>query len=152
MPRPKGGFNRPAVPLKENDVQKAVCGFLRAQGWRIVRTQFSFVQGAMATGEPGMPDVIALYPLRKDYASVLGIWLEFKSPNAKLNCRCEVGKKCRLCRQKDWHERERARGFVVWSGVDDTQWFIDTYQSKFAWLHSGDQARGQLDLLAEAKS
>lgn len=132
------------VKLNESDVQKQCCDFLRHRGWRIVRTQFAFAPGTMSTGEPGMADVLAIYPLTNEhnYAVILGTWIEFKSPRANLACRCAPGKKCRLCRQKEWQTRERARGFVVWSGVDDFEWFEEQYAAKFGWLHTGDQEQG----------
>jgi hypothetical protein len=141
---------RGAPRLKESDVQKQVRDFLKAYGWRPVRTQFAFVAGAMQTGEPGMPDYLFL---RADpgpdavYGCILGIWVEFKSPNSRSVCRCEPDRKCRLCRQAEWHTRERARGFKVWTGVDDFDWFHEQYKRHFGWLHTGDQARGQLELL-----
>jgi hypothetical protein len=120
-----------------------------SRGWRPVRTQFAFVQGAMQTGEPGMPDMLFLRPNPGSYGGVLAVWVEFKSPNSKNVCRCEPGRLCRRHKQEKWHQTERARGFVVWSGVDDVDWFVDQYQQRFGWLHSGDRARGQLDLLSE---
>jgi hypothetical protein len=143
-----------AVPqLKESDVQSQVRDYLRARGWRPVRTQFSFTPGAFSTGEPGMPDYLFLYPLPGQYCGSLAIWIEFKSPRAR-GCTCVLGeaKKCRHCRQIAWHQKERAKGFVVWSGVDDFDWFEDHYMEKFGWLHAGDRARGQLDLLAEVSA
>jgi hypothetical protein len=144
---------RTAIPqLKESDVQSQVRDFLRARGWRPVRTQFSFSPGSFSTGEPGMADYLFLYPLTNphNYAVALALWCEFKSPRTR-GCTCRPGeaKKCRHCKQSAWHAKERAKGFIVWSGVDDFTWFEGQYRERFGFLHSGDSARGQLDLLAE---
>lgn len=141
------------VKQTESDVQRTVRDFLKAHGWRPVRTQFAFSPGAMSTGEPGMADYLFIYPLRgitRGYATMLGLWIEFKSPSAKLTCRCTIEKKCRLCKQAEWQLKERSKGFVVWSGVDNFDWFEGEYRRHFGWLHAGEQARGQLDLLQEA--
>ena len=143
-----------APTLKESDVQSQVRDYLKARGWRPVRTQFSFTPGSFSTGEPGMPDYLFLYPMAGgQYCASLALWIEFKSPKAR-GCICKPGeaKKCRHCRQHAWHAKERAKGFTVWAGIDDFTWFEDTYLSMFGWLHAGDHARGQLDLLAGVKA
>lgn len=133
--------------LLEKDIARAFCDYLRARGWRTVRT--NVVAGPGYTiGEPGMPDYLMLFYQPSGVA--LCLWVEYKGPNDKRRCTCQPGKLCKPCRQKAWHTRERARGAVVWV-VDDVQWAIDEYERTYGWLHSGETGRGQLNLLAGVK-
>jgi hypothetical protein len=137
-------------PLKliEADIARQCRDFMRARSWRHVRTQFAFSPGSFSTGEPGMAD--SLFLRYMDNGAALATWVEFKSPNDKRRCNCGPGRQCKLCRQRAWQERERARGAVVWV-VDDLQEFIERYEAAYGWLHRADTGRGQLDLLAGAK-
>lgn len=120
--------------MLEKHVARPVRDFLRAHGWRIVRTEFVFVPGARSTGEPGMPDDIALYYLKGGQAYVL--WLEYKGPNDQRTCRCRPGDKnpCKVCRQKKWHADEKARGGRVVQ-IDDADWFFSEYERAYGFLH-----------------
>jgi hypothetical protein len=134
--------------ILEKQVAQQVRDFLRFRGWRIVRTQFAFSPGSFSTGEPGMADDLALRFMDRDRAIALALWLEYKGPNDRRRCTCQPGsgKPCKVCRQLQWHQRERARGAVVWV-VDDFSFFAELYEKHFGWLHSGDAAVGQLSLL-----
>lgn len=132
------------VKILEKQITEQVRDFLKYRGWRPVRTQFAFSPGSFQTGEPGMADYLFLRGTGPSVA--LALWIEFKGPRDKRRCTCAVGKQCKQCRQKAWQERERQRGFTVWV-VDDFEWFAGEYARVYGWLHSGDQARGQLDLL-----
>lgn len=132
--------------LLEKDVAKQVRDFMAARGWRAVRTQFAATPGMFSTGEPGMPDYcfIRYMPATAVPARSLVVWCEVKSPNDKRGCRCRPGDKkpCKVCRQKRWHERERALGAVV-IVVDDIEWFECDYNKAFGFLHRDEPAAAQ---------
>jgi hypothetical protein len=140
--------------LSEADVTGQVRSFLEAHGWRAVRIQRTVVPGQFQSGEPGQADFQFVYYLRSKVCPALSLtlWIELKKKGAKPRCRCldirGTKKRCTACDQKNWRDRERARGAVVWSGVNDIQWFVDEYQVRFGWLHEAGTGRGQLDLLA----
>ena len=124
--------------LLEKDVSEQVKSFLEARGWRGVRTQFAFTPGAFSTGEPGMPDwcYVRYMPVKEVPARALVLWVEVKGPNDQRTCRCRAAdkKKCKVCRQKAWHERERALGAAL-VVVDDIDWFEADYNKAFGFLH-----------------
>jgi hypothetical protein len=140
--------------LSEASVTEQVKSFLEARGWRAVRNQRTVMPGHFQTGEPGMADFCFVYykPTKRYPALSLTLWVEFKKKNSRMRCKCienrGTRKRCTMCDQKNWRDRERARGALVFTGVDDCEWFIEQYETLFAWLHTGDAARGQLDLLA----
>ena len=142
-------FSRPPLQLAEADIVAQVKGFLEARGWRPVRMMRTIVPGAFQAGEPGIPDYEFIYYMAE--AKALVLWVEFKAPRRTARCRCLqiVGtrKRCTACDQRNWRERERKIGAAVWSGVDDLLWFQEQYAREFGWLHKGDRARGQMELL-----
>lgn len=135
------------VKLLEKHVSKQVVDFLRAHGWRAVRTQFAFAPGSFTTGEPGMPDwcFIRYMPVDFHPSRALVMWVEVKGPNDQRKCRCGPGerKPCKVCRQHQWQDRERARGAVV-VVVSDLDWFIAEYEKAFGFLHR-DEPRAEQD-------
>jgi hypothetical protein len=140
--------------LSEADVSGQIKDYLVAKGWRSIRNQRTVVPGQFQTCEPGMADFLFLYYLKatgRFIPATLALWIEVKKPKARPRCKCiensGTRKRCTFCDQRTWREREKARGGVVWSGVDDFEWFEATYESTFGWLHNGDAARGQLELL-----
>jgi hypothetical protein len=145
-------------PLLESDITKQVKDFMLARGWRAIRNQRTVVPGQFSSCEPGTPDFTFLrYVGTRDYPSLaLVLWVELKRKDARgktvtAKCRCATKtakQRCTFHDQLNWRERER-RGGVVWTSVDDIEWFIEQYQIHYGWLHSGPAARGQLDLLAE---
>lgn len=130
-----------AAKLVERDVTKQVRDFLVLRGWRYIRMQRSVAPGSFSTGEPGMADYLFVRYFHDrpmaHYGVALHLWVEFKSPTGRVGPH-----------QTEWQKREVARGGAVWI-VDDVAWFADEYHKRFGWLHSGDAARGQLDLLGE---
>ena len=145
----------PVIPtgLTEADVTGQVRDFMEAKGWRSVRMQRTIVPGQFSTCEPGTADFLFLYYCRK---AALALWVELKKPRARMACKCIQNrgsrKRCTFCDQINWRAKERARGAVVWSGVDEIGAFIDSYEKTYGWLHAGDTGRGQLDLLAGIKA
>ena len=137
-------MRNPAPKLLEKAITRQVCDFLRARGWRPIRTGVVAGPG-YSLGEPGCADYLFLH--YQEAGCALALWVEMKSPNDKRRCTCAPGKTCKPCRQKLWHQRERARGGVVWV-VADFDAFAAAYDEAYGWLHSGEAARGQLDLLA----
>jgi hypothetical protein len=142
--------------LSEANVTDQVVSFMQAKGWRTLRMQRTIVPGQFSTCEPGTADFLFVRYLNKvgvQGGHTLALWVELKRPNARMRCKClenaGTRKRCTMCDQKNWQQRERARGATVWSGVSDIDWFMEQYQKAFGWLHVGDQARGQLDLLRE---
>lgn len=145
MPKP----SRPnPAKLLEKHIVKQVRDYMLHRGWRYVRIHPIVMPGMFSAGEPGQPDALFLY--YREHGAALALWIEFKGPNDRRGCRCEPGKICKTCRQKQWHERERARGGRVWV-VDDLDWFLGEYEAHYGYLHSGETGRGQLDLLATVK-
>jgi hypothetical protein len=136
--------------LLEKHVIEQARDYLHSRGWRLVKTQVVAGPG-YSVGEPGCADYLCLHYQPNGVA--LALWLEFKGPNDKRRCTCTPLEKkvCKLCRQKKWHARERGRGAVVWV-VSELMAFIEQYEREYSWLHSGDSARGQLDLLAGART
>jgi len=139
--------------LTEADVTSQVRDYMEAKGWRSVRMQRTIVPGQFSTCEPGTADFLFLYYSRK---AALALWVELKKPKARMYCKClqnrGTRKRCTYCDQINWRAKERARGAVVWAGVDNIADFIAAYDKTYGWLHSGDSARGQLDLLAGVKT
>jgi VRR-NUC domain len=122
--------------LLEKEVTQQVKDFLAYRGWRPIRMMRTAVPGSFSVGEPGMPDFLFCRYLDKPMGACLALWIEMKRPGGKLRDG-----------QPEWHARERARGATVWV-VDDFDFFANLYEKHFGWLHSGDAAIGQLDLLA----
>lgn len=139
--------------LDESQITKQVKDFMLAHGWRSVRMQRTVVPGQFQSGEPGMPDMLFIRYLEN--AVSLTLWVEFKTPQDRRKCRCAqilgTKKRCTVCDQAKWRDRERRAGGAVWL-VDDLGRFIDAYDRQYGWLHSGDSGRGQLDLLAGAQA
>jgi hypothetical protein len=137
------------VLLTEADITTAVRSFMEAKGWRPVRMQRTIVPGQFSTCEPGTADFEFIYYAKAGMAFIL--WVELKKPKARMTCRClqnrGTRKRCTYCDQINWRQKERARGGIVWAGVDNIAAFIEQYEKSYGWLHSGDAARGQLDLL-----
>jgi len=134
------------VSILERQVTKQIVDYMLHRGWRPVRLHPIVAPGTFSAGEPGQPDYLFLRYL--DGGACLALWVEFKSPNDKRRCNCRPdGKRCPVCRQKAWHDRERQRGAAVWV-VADLQAFLGEYERLYGWLHSGEAGRGQLDLLA----
>lgn len=139
-------------PLVESDITRQVKDFMEHRSWRAIRMQRTIVPGQFSTCEPGTADFLFLYYLGG--GSCYSLWVELKRPKARMQCRClqnrGTRKRCTMCDQRNWQATERARGGRVWAGVDDIKAFEAKYNRIFGFLHSGDSARGQLDLLADA--
>ena len=142
--------------LSESQLSRTVRDFMEAHGWRCIRFQRTVIPGAFSSAEPGCPDFgfVKYLPSSKVPAATLVLWLEMKSATDRRSCRClqnqGTRKRCTVCDQKKWHQRERLRGATVWV-VDDFEFFEDLYQQHFGWLHSSDSGIGQLDLLSGIK-
>lgn len=140
--------------LSEADVTSQIRGFMESRGWRALRFQRTVMPGQFSTHEPGTPDLQMIkYVPSAGIGCALVLWLEMKKRGARAVCRCRTKKprqRCSSCDQANWRERERRRGAQVWV-VDDLGWFISEYERVFGWLHTGDGAWGQLDLLAGVK-
>ena len=129
------------------------CDYLAWRGWRAVRINRGVFQGpagVFSSGEPGQADYAFCRYLdeSKLAGASLILWIEFKSPTDRRRCSCVPAetKKCGVCQQVIWQERERKRGGLVWV-VDDFVVFAEKYEQEFQWLHAGKYASGQLDLL-----
>lgn len=121
--------------LKERDITKQVCDFLRAHRWRLIRMNVSKVQfndaGWMQFGESGMADYLALYYLPDSLA--VAMWLEFKQAKGKLARHQEL-----------WHARERKDGASVYV-VRDYDSFRKFYDAAFD--RPGSPVKGQRELI-----
>ena len=121
--------------LAEREVTRQVKDFMLYRGWRAVRMQRTVIAGAFQSGEPGIPDYLFLRYVSQAKAHVLAIWIEFKGPTGRVSEQQQI-----------WHCDERLKGALVWV-VDDFEWFAAEYDRLFGWLHSGERAPGQLDML-----
>lgn len=147
------------MKLKESDVTQQVKDFLEYRGWRAIRLNRGLMQGAFGGvvqfGEPGMADFLFIRYMQGNLEAgpALTLWVEFKAPGRRAQCRCQSKRprqRCTACDQAKWREQERRRGALVWL-VDDLDQFGAEYRRVFGWLHSGDAARGQSELqLVEA--
>src|SRR6516164_1724905 len=114
-----GGFRmRSGKPhLVESDITRQVKDFMVAHGWRSIRNQRMVLPGTFQTGEPGMPDMVFIRYLQNGVALVL--WVEFKKPGDNRKCTCVKNagtrRRCTVCDQKAWRDRERQRGGIVWT-------------------------------------
>lgn len=144
------------MALSEAKLTQQVKDFLEAHGWRALRMQSGLVHGAagrMRLGEPGMADFLFIWYMRKnappDMYGDLCLWVEFKRPEDRRKCTCvkNIGTKrrCTVCDQKNWKDREKQRGSMVWT-VKDFVAFELLYRERFGWLHNGERAVGQTEL------
>jgi hypothetical protein len=142
--------------LTESDVTAQVVSFFQHHSWHAIRMNRGLVSmpygGVVQFGEPGMPDYqfVRYYPTARHPASALVVWCELKATGKKAQCRCRTKKarqRCTSCDQRAWRERERQAGAAVWV-VDSIDWVMEEYDRVFGFLHSGESARGQMDLLA----
>lgn len=111
--------------ILERDVEKAVCDFLVADGWRVLKMEQVFSRDKLkSVGEQHMPDRIAI---RYSMCSILApnnslrrlaevLWIETKAPGKALR----IG-------QKMWHKAECARGALVLTVSD-----IDAFRNWYA--------------------
>jgi len=138
---------RKVVKLDEKAVVRQIRDYMEYRGWRYFRTGVVAGPG-YSIGEPGCADSQFIYydTDKTERATCLLIWCEFKSPDDKRKCNCAIGKICKVCRQRQWQERERQRGAVVIQ-TDSFVEFATWYERHYGYLHSGYVARGQLDLL-----
>ena len=139
-------------PVLERHVISPVLDLLRYHHWRIIRCEYRPGSPMQApVGEAGMPDYLALHYLRGD-GVVAAMWLEFKSPSDRRECRCagkNAGKKrvppCTVCAQKRWADEEEQLGAVVLRRVDNFEAFREWYMQKYSWIT--DLAKGQMSLI-----
>lgn len=120
--------------LKERDVTKQVCDFLRAHRWRLIRMNVTKVKRLgrwTQFGETGMADYLALQYLPGSLAAVM--WIEFKQSKGKLAKHQEL-----------WHARERRDGAAVYT-VRDYDSFRAFYRDTFD--RPGSPVRGQRELI-----
>lgn len=126
--------------LKERDITRQVCDFLRVHRWRLIRMNVSKVQfndaGWTQFGETGMPDYLALYYLPDSLA--VAMWLEFKQRKGKLARHQEL-----------WHARERKDGASVYT-VRDYESFRTFYAATFD--RPDSPVKGQRELMVSSKS
>ena len=137
--------------LSEADVTLQIRGFLESRNWRIIRFQRTVVPGQFSTHEPGTPDLMAIRYVESVAlpGAAVVLWLEMKKKGARAQCRCATKKnrqRCSACDQSSWKKRERLRGAQVWM-VDDLDTFNRAYDATFGYLHAGDMASGQLELI-----
>lgn len=137
----------------EKDVQSACIEFMRNRGWRWVRTQFAHSPGMFSTGEPGCCDgqFIKYMPAPNAPARALFFWCEYKSERDRRTCFCDPSKPkkpCKVCRQKRWQEKERARGALVIQ-TSSMEAFAAWYEREFGWLHRDTTPLGNAPIAAQ---
>lgn len=119
--------------LKERDVTKQVCDFLRAHRWRLIRMNVTTLQLRgqwVKFGETGIPDYLAIYYLPNSLAVCL--WLEFKQRKGKLAKHQEL-----------WHAREQRDGATLCT-VRDYESFREFYRERFE--RTDSPVKGQREL------
>lgn len=97
---------KPVRLVLERHVEETICQFLEWDGWHVLKMEENYSERKRKrTGEPGMPDRLAL---RYNPDQIL--WLELKRPGEKPRPDQIV-----------WHEAERSRGALVLvvSDIDD---------------------------------
>ena len=141
--------------LSEADVTAQVKDFLTHKGWRAFRQsrgKFRNPQGNMFTiGEAGLPDWLYVFYVQNAGlpGAAIVLWVEKKGTGKHAKCICATKtahQACTACDQKAWREYERKRGAQVWI-VDDLDGFMRAYKATFSYLHTGDLASGQLELI-----
>ncbi len=139
------GVGTSGITLKEADIQRTVCDFLRAEQWRVFEFEQEWSERKKKLlGEEGMPDVLAIRYTGVNSAAVVGrgcgnsailhggtlaqvLWLECK----------RIDKRGRLTKptqaQKDWKLLEQKRGALVWTLGEECEpsfeAFRDLYRS-----------------------
>lgn len=117
------------MALSESQISNQVKGFMEAHGWRALRNTRMIAPGRFQTGEPGMPDYLFLR-----YSPIQTLWIEFKRPEDRRKCAClknaGTRKRCTVCDQKAWKDREKLRGAMVWT-VKDYDAFVTLYGDRF---------------------
>lgn len=148
------------MKLLEKQVVEQHMDFLTARGWRLVRTHPVAGPGFSA-GEPGAPDYLVTRYMGQPEAPWRTItwWLEVKGPRDARTCRCEVvetkrggtrKKICGVCRQKDWHIRERGRGAIVIQS-SNIETFAAWYEREFGWLHRDSTPLGGAPIASQTE-
>ena len=122
------GLGTSGITLKEADIQRTICDFLRAEQWRVFEFENEWSERKKKLlGEEGMPDVLAI--------RYVGEWTQHPDPPQRfcgttealvraesevlwLECK-RIDKRGRLTKptpaQKDWKLLERKRGALVWT-------------------------------------
>jgi len=121
--------------LLEREVTGQIREFMKLKGWRPVRMQRTVMPGQFQTGEPGIPDFVFLWYIKRGIAACL--WVELKRPGGKLREK-----------QVEWIGREQKRGAEVWV-VEDFDTFHQRYYGEFSYLHDG-RLPGQIEMFGGA--
>jgi hypothetical protein len=117
--------------LKERDIQRTVCDFLRAERWRVFEIEHEFSERKRKTfGESGMPDILAIRyrpliePPRVVRLSEV-LWVELK----RIDKRGRATKPAPA--QSYWHALERGRGALVWVAGEDFPATIEGFTAHY---------------------
>ena len=104
--------------LREADIQRTICDFLRAEQWRVFEFENEWSERKKKLlGEEGMPDVLAIryFPLARDADHnpiIKPLWAE----TLWIECK-RIDKRGRLTKptqaQKDWKLLEQKRGALI---------------------------------------
>lgn len=113
---------------REAEIARAIVDFMQKRLWRSIRMQRTVIPGQFQTGEPGITDYLFLH-----YEPVLVLWVEVKAPDGHLRPQ-----------QREWIDRERARGATVWIAADIGA-YEEAYAEKYGWLHDGTHP-GQVEM------
>jgi hypothetical protein len=134
--------------MSEAKLLAQVKSFMESHSWRVLRMGRTVVPGAFSIGIPGQCDLLCLRYEKNSRGLI--IWIETKKRGAQAKCTClqnaGTRRRCTYHDQLKFQSEERIRGAQVWV-VRDFDAFAQAYERHFGWLHSGDQARGQLDML-----
>jgi hypothetical protein len=147
-------FQDHAPALLESQLTGQVLGFMSTHGWHPYRMNRIVVPALkLFAGEPGVTDWLFRYynnPELQDGSGLL-LWVEFKRDGDRRKCQClqfqrqKSRRRCTVCDQKTWQERERKWGGRVWK-IDTLEQFLALYEKFYGWLHKAETGRGQLRL------
>jgi len=107
------------LKTKERDINNGICTLLALDDWHVFRMEtVSRVEWGKFTGEPGMPDILAIryVPNTEQWAISDVLWIEGKSSSGRL-----------ADHQRLWIEAERKRGALVWIAGEDFAPDVDAF-------------------------
>ena len=122
---PRFRLTEPKLRLNENEVEQAICDFLRYRGWHVYRNNVGLFrrlnsEGKVRVGEKGMADWFAVRSIGKNWPGYCEfLWLEVKAN----------GKKPTL-EQREWLARKRREGYQA-EWFDSLDKFAQFYREKY---------------------
>lgn len=144
MSAPRINTTAMMLKLREKDIARTCCDYLRLDGWRILNCEpVSRLEWGKGFGEKGMADTLAIrywcdseilrrVGLRNELDRVRTevLWIEWKRSTGRA-----------APHQKTWHEAERARGALTLIAGEDFEASIEGFVS---WYRASGLNRGKV--------